>query len=700
MGVPGSIPGIVIPLAGLMVFFHLLRRRLRPLLSAQTAPWRDRAALRLKNLIRFGVFQTRQARYFQHAVTHGLIMYAFIFSVPHLLLMVCQGLPGVGEPAGEFWRMYTALCDVAATAIITGCALALFCRLGPYRRRYPENRRLSAFGILAFVTALTASEIVFRSVFLAAAPGTIFSFTLASLLSTLWGHAPEHSLNAIACAAWLVHEFLFFGFLCILPVSKQFHEILGPASLWCMRLDKGYVKPCRYGISEAETDELPYLGIAAMQDCTWRQLLHFYSCADCGRCSDNCPATLAGRELSPREFTFKGRRALEGGESAPPWTAGEIWGCTLCGACEEECPLGIGYLDVMVDLRRQAADQGRIPRSIGRAMTLLQQSGTPVATDSAAPPWPPETPPEMSPKASSGHTARRSKDKTLYLPAAFTIHDPRARGMADAVYALLARARHNPVLLPGPVRDAGHEARRWGDEYLYRNLRDMLRAAIAKNNASRIVTEDPHTLNALRNDYGLGLPVLHSSEVLSRDLAAGGLVPIRGHDSREYAFHDPCFLGRHNGIYDAPRLALDALGLTRKELPRHRDRTFCCGGPTAFFHEPEEQQRPACLRLEEARSAGVDVLVTACPWCLVNFTENSREMGLSLSVRDIAELVMERVGGERSTVFFEHGRRRAEANLYGADRASAPGLPKTPEQNRPVRPTDFSECQPTGKKTF
>ncbi len=626
LGVQGSVFGVLLPCTGILSVIALVVTRLSPLLSGQRNPRTDNIPARLGRLFRLGLFQTRQFRYFWHGVAHSFIFYGFLFSFPHLVIMILLGVPGMEEPHSPAWNLYLQLCDVAATAILAGCILAFLCRAWLSPHRFPANRKWSAYGILAFVFCLTASEVCFRAALAALNPETrALPFAASALAPHLFAAGVS---DTWAFAFWLTHEILFFGFLCIVPCSKQFHEMLGLFSVWGSRIETGTVKPCRYGISEENMDTLPYLGAASMKDFTKKQLLGFYACADCGRCSDNCPATLSGRSLSPREFTHRGRKALENKADTLPWSESEIWDCVLCGACERECPLGVEYIDAMVDLRRYAVERGIVPQGMGTVLECMQRTGRPLKRPGGKL-WTPET------GANEG-----AGQKIAYLPGSFTISDPATHDISSAVMALLTVAGFRPVLLPEPWRDAGNEARRWGDEYLFRQLRDAVVKMVEESGLTAIVTEDPHTFNTLRNDYRLPVAVTHVSELLADAFSSRHFGPLKAGISGTCAFHDPCYLGRHNGVYEAPRRIMDVMGLKRIELPRSKDKAFCCGSPSAFFYEPASKKRPAGLRLQEAIDSGVDVLITACPWCYANFTAESQSMDTTISVRDLSSMLL------------------------------------------------------------
>jgi Fe-S oxidoreductase len=383
-------------------------------------------------------------------------------------------------------------------------------------------------------------------------------------------------------------------------------------------------------------------------------MLDFYSCADCGRCSDNCPANAVGRPLSPRFLTIKARdyafRHFPLADAAFPseplmggiYEEDEVWSCTTCGACEEECPLLIEYIDKVVDLRRGLVDDGNVPDSLQKPLAALEKRGNPFGKkEKIRGDWAEEEgfASEVEVKLLNGE----EQAEALYFVDSITSYDLRMQEIARHTARLLQAAGVDFGILGKAEKDSGHEARRFGEEMLFQKLKEENSEAIAESGARRIITADPHAFNALRKDYQDLPPAEHISQTLASALATGRL---RFKPAQEpglvYVYHDPCYLGRHNLIYDAPRQVLDAIpGLKRVEMARHRDRSFCCGGGgLMLFYEPVEEMRMGQKRVRMAEESGADVIVTACPFCLANIEDAIKTSGLEgkMRVMDLTEL--------------------------------------------------------------
>jgi Fe-S oxidoreductase len=395
--------------------------------------------------------------------------------------------------------------------------------------------------------------------------------------------------------------------------------------------------------------------VKKFEDFTWKHILDFYTCADCGRCADNCPGHAVGRPLAPRFLTTKARDYCFGHypvfgrvrESAPlvgtVFSEDEVWSCTTCGACEEECPLLIEYVDKIVDLRRGLVDAGKVPQSLQKPLKALESRGNPYGKlEKKKADWAKAA--DFRPPCPVPVLTGKNGADTLYFVDSVTSYDDRMQAIARATSRILDRAGARWGILGAAERDSGHDVRRFGEETLFMALRQHNAAAITSTGVSRIVTSDPHALNALRHDYWGVPPTEHISQLVAREVASGTL---KLHDGLEagkiFTYHDPCYLGRHNQVYDAPRDVLDAIpGLKRVEMTRCRDRSFCCGGGgLMLFYEPKEDERIGVKRVRMAAEAGANVIVTACPFCLTNIEDAIKVAGLEgqMSAIDFSELV-------------------------------------------------------------
>jgi Fe-S oxidoreductase len=312
----------------------------------------------------------------------------------------------------------------------------------------------------------------------------------------------------------------------------------------------------------------------------------------------------------------------------------EIWSCTTCGACEAECPLLVEYIDKIVDLRRGLIDDGKAPQSLHKPLKALEGRGNPFGKmEKKRADWT-----QGSVRILNGE----SGPETLYFVDSITSYDDRIQSIGRATARILSHLGEDFGILGAKERDSGHDVRRFGEEMLFMALRNHNAEAIRASGVRRIVTADPHAYNALKHDYRDLPPVEHVSQVLGR-AAIRGQLKLNPVDGGVYTYHDPCYLGRHNGIYQDPRNVLDSIpGLRRVEMERCRDRSFCCGGGgLALFYEAKEEQRMGVRRVLMAAEAGASVIVTACPFCMVNIEDAIKVAGMEgkITAIDLTELV-------------------------------------------------------------
>ena len=666
---PAAILSFILPVIGIGVFTYIMVRRIAPLVRANPDNRFDQIGKRVTNLIFVWLGQIRQPRYMLAGVLHIAIFAGFLIlsirSTSLVIIGLSDGfvLPGFGGFLGD---IYNFLKDYAATIVLIACVIAAVRRgiFKPERYAVPEKYGKDHTGEAVFVLGIIATLMISESLFEASELAFEFQHTGAehflAPLSLVWifkailSSVPQNILQGLHIFTYFVHDLTFFFFLCFLPLGKHFHVITSVFNVFFMRVKKGRIKPVMHGISDEKLDDLESFGVKKLEDFTWKHMLDFYSCADCGRCSDQCPANAVARPLSPRFITIKARDLMFNNYPLSGqiykskilvediYTEDEIWSCTTCGACEEECPLGIEYIDKMVDLRRGMVDEGMVPQSLQKPLKALEKRGNPYGKmEKKRADWA-----EDKEFKASFQIKDLAKDKadTLYFVDSITSYDDNIQDIARRTSIILKKAGVDFGILGKMEKDSGNEVLRFGEEMLYQDLKEQNTEAIKESGVKQIVTADPHAYNALKNDYDNLPPVKHISQVVDQKIRSGelDLKPCQNPE-KVYVYHDPCYLGRHNGIYEEPRQAMDAIdGLTRVELEKSRDRSFCCGGGgLMLFYEPEEETRMGVLRVNMAAEAGATVIVTACPFCLVNIQDAIKVAGKEggMEALDFTELI-------------------------------------------------------------
>ncbi|MGM0417404.1 MAG: (Fe-S)-binding protein [Thermodesulfobacteriota bacterium] len=670
-GIPLVLLSIAIPLAGIGLWVYIMAKRVAPLVRARNEERFDNIPQRIWMILKIWLLQWKQPRYMMAGVLHIVIFFGFLTLALRSSLLVIIGivpdfaLPGLG--ADQIGGMiYNTMKDYAATFVFFACVIAAI-RRGIFRperyevpERFGKDHTAEAVFVLMVICTLMVSESMFDASLLAAAERSgggahfVAPATLAWFFKNIFMDTPVEKLQTIHIASYYVHDFTFFFFLCFLPLGKHFHVITSLFNVFFMRLKKGNIKPPEFGLTDEEIENLDSIGVKKLEDFTWKHILDFYTCADCGRCSDNCPAATVGRPLSPRFITIRGRDAIfdnyplsgdikkSGDVIGDVFDADEIWSCTTCGACEEECPLGIEYIDKIVDMRRGMVDNGEVPQTLQKPLQQLAKKGNAWGkSPKKRGAWLKDYEESEPIKVLDGETTA----EYLFFVDSVSSYDDRMLEITNAAVRVLRKAGIDFGVLGANEKDSGNEVLRFGEELLYRDLRSHNIEKIKESGVKKIVTADPHAYNALKNDYpDMGVTVEHISEVITKAAKSGALKLKNVEDeSKVFTYHDPCYLGRHNELYEDPRDAISSIpNIRTSEMLRSRDTSFCCsGGGLMLFYEPEEEERMGVLRVKMAAKAGANVMVTACPFCMVNMEDAIKVANMEdrMEAIDLVELI-------------------------------------------------------------
>ncbi|MFH0822647.1 MAG: (Fe-S)-binding protein [Pseudomonadota bacterium] len=662
-GIPAPYVSLVISVFGVFFFAFLISQRFQLLRKSMPDPRFSEAGARLKHLLVYGVGQARQPRYFLAGVMHMLLFAGFcILSLRSLTLIGMGFVPGFHLPfmGGDLGFAYEVVKDYTVLVVLIVCVAAIVRRAAfePERFKHPEGYEghgAEAYIILGAVSALMITDMIFDGTALSAKSeaGSFLLFPASYIAGTLMWTLKMDTLNTLHAGSYWVHIFVFFGLLNYLPLSKHFHVITALPNVYFGKLKGGAVKPVRWGVDDWMA--LEECGVSKLEHFTWKHILDFYSCADCGRCSDNCPAATVGRALSPKMISIKARDYAYKRHpvfGSPPMDDGieftggliteeEIWACTTCGACEAECPIFIEYIDKIVDMRRYLVEQGRMPPSLQKPMQQIKKKGNAyggVKTKRAA--WT---------KALEGVEVKElnkgdSADVLFFVDSCGSF-DPRIQEISKSFSRILTAAGTSFGILGKDETDSGNEIRRLGEEGLFEQVSQKNIEAFKERTFNDIVTFDPHAFNTIRNEYPVKFPVTHAAVLLARYLESGA-IRLNGEylAGRTVTYHDPCYLGRHNGIYEEPRAVLRGIpGIKYSEMTRSRSRSFCCsgGGLLIWYENEEEKERMGEVRVRMAVEAGAQVIVTACPFCLINLEDAVKTTGNEgkLEVIDLVELV-------------------------------------------------------------
>ena len=444
--------------------------------------------------------------------------------------------------------------------------------------------------------------------------------------------------------AWWIHMITVLGFLAYLPYSKHLHLLASPFSVFFASLEPSKMPAASEGASRLE-------------EFTWRELFSGLACAECGRCDRACPSFACGEPLSPKQFIHRVKELVLAPSGNPVAGNGkkflgdavspeDLWACTTCASCMEVCPVFNEHVPLVIEMRRKLVSQGDVQPRLQEAFTNLSRYGNSFGqSERKRAVWTQSL--DFKPK-----DARREPVQWLWYLGEYACYHPALQGITRSLARALRKAGVDYGILYEAERNSGNDVRRVGEEGLFELLRQKNTATLQQARFNNLFTTDPHVYNTFKNEYpdlNHGRhPVSHYTELLATLLERGQL-PVARKLPYRVTYHDPCYLGRYNGIYDPPRAVLQALGVELVEMPRSRRHSFCCGGGGGRVWMEEVGQahsRPSENRVREAASLdGVQCLVVACPKDYVMFTDALKTTGLEgkLLLKDIAELVEEAI---------------------------------------------------------
>jgi len=699
----------------------------------------DRIPERIKSVVTYALMQKKMKNYPLAGAAHMLIFLGFSVLLLNTVILWGRGFVpsfsmfvfGHDQPLGQ---IYDLLKDVIAVAVIGGALVFVYYRT--INRQHRMTLSGEALLILGIIITMMVADLLYNGAMYALSPrvgelcvgmpkaalamraddafcgygkdvvapladhvGDKYGFVWHSPASSIIGMAiadvPARTLVILANVGFWAHASLVLIFLNILPISKHFHIITVLPNVFTRNLDA----PGRLPLVAASSEELGSMvekafegtpgaapvGKSKIEDFTWKAILDFYTCTECGRCSDNCPAHKTGKILSPKMLTLdlrdylydhgdvigeeKKARAnghapvVEEGAEPPPSASIDLvpnivhpdvlWACTTCRACEEQCPVMISYVDKIVEMRRNLVlIKGEFPAQLNGPFGGMEVNGNPwnlARVDRAG--WADGLDiPLMS---------DNPKAKVLYWVGCAGSYDDRAKKVARATAALMKQAGVDFAILGQEETCTGDPARRAGNEYLFMMLAEQNVATLNgykdQGGIKTIVTTCPHCFNTLANEYpdfGAKFEVVHHSEYLAKLIADRKLSPTKSSKDK-VAYHDSCYLGRYNDVYEGPRDVLSAVpGLELLEVEHwNKSKGLCCGaGGAQMFMEEQNKDRVNVKRTEQLLATGAKTVATACPFCSTMITDGLKAKSMDEEIRqlDIAEVLLDACSGDGS----------------------------------------------------
>jgi Fe-S oxidoreductase/nitrate reductase gamma subunit len=654
----------------LAIFGYGTWRRVRRWLAGKPVLRWDRPFERARRVLVEAVGQRSLLKERVPGIMHAMLFFGFLVLFAATVVIFIDWDLKIPIMHGAFYLYFESLTvDLFGAIMMVGLAIAVWRRYIVRLPRLEHGQRADAAILIAFTLMLFTGYLI-EGLRLAATQdpwaawspvGDLFGKVLGALIPS------ENGLRGVHAGLWVFHVALWHSMLALAPFTKMAHVVTSPANIFF-----GNLSPAKSVVPLTDfTAETTLLGVKSVFDLSWKQLADFDACTECGRCQANCPAYAEGKPLSPkrvildlRDFVrahndeiLAGRTARASGDTArfdeivngmPPLAGGVIksetlWSCTTCRACEEACPVAIEHVPLILQLRQNLAmDQAIVPEGVAEAVQSLETRQQPFRGSSDRTEWYRDL--DVTEMAAVENPANV---EVLYWVGCAGATDARAQKVARSMVKIMQRAGVRFALLGPEEQCCGDPARRTGNEFHYDMLARANVETLQRYQVKRIVAHCPHCLQTLRHEYrqlGGDFEVIHHSAFV-QELLHKGRLQIGRSLNESVVFHDPCYLGRYNRGFDAPRDVIDRLGAKRLEMVRSREQSFCCGaGGGHAFYEDESGGRVNQNRAREAVATGAQTVAVGCPFCLAMLEDGVKTVkpaDRDVRVRDFVELVAE-----------------------------------------------------------
>lgn len=685
----------VIAYAGYL-FVYLIRTRMAYIQLGKKIEF-DRRFKERWDLLKVNVFgQKKLLKDKKSGIIHVMFFYGFILVQFGAIDFVWKGLaPGSHLPLGPLYPAFTFFQEIVTLVIL----IAVF---WAFHRRYVEKlvrlkRNFKSGLVLIFIGGLMISVLLGNGM------GIIWhgeelswSEPIASAIAYVFSGINETVAISVFYFSWWVHLLILLTFLVYVPQSKHAHLIAGPVNVFFGRLSNpGKLEKIDF---EDETQET--FGVGKIEDFRQNQLIDLYACVECGRCTNMCPATGTGKMLSPMDLILKLRDHLTDKGAAvtskAPWvpvvafnntqgnqlammaagkgqqesaatalaydpsligdviTEEEIWACTTCRNCEDQCPVMNEHVDKIIDLRRYLVlTEGKMDAEAQRAMTNIERQGNPWGLNrKERETWrqgdDEVTVPTVKEKSKAGE-----EFEYLFWVGSMGSYDNRSQKIAISFAKLMNEAGVSFAILGNKEKNSGDTPRRLGNEFAFQEMATKNIEEFEKAGVKKIVTIDPHAYNTFKNEYpdfGLQAEVYHHTELLAQWVKEGLLKPVHAIEET-VTYHDSCYLGRYNEVYEAPRDILKAIpGVNLVEMARNRETGMCCGaGGGLMWMEETTGSRINVARTEQALAVQPSIIGTGCPYCLTMISDGTKakEVEEKVQTLDVTEILERSVIGQK-----------------------------------------------------
>ena len=682
----------------LALFTYLIKTRVQWIKLGRKEEFDHNIAERLRKIWVYVFGQKKLLKDKKSGAIHVMFFYGFLLVQFGAIDLIWKGVkPGSHLPLGPIYPYFTFFQEIVALTILVAVVWA-------FHRRYIEKlvrlkRGWKSGLVLIFIGGLMLSTLLANGMnMIWQGHVATWSEPVASSIATLFSFMPEIGAAAIFFVAWWIHLLILLTFLVYVPQSKHAHLIAGPANVYFHRLDHaGRLKPIDFEALENEEneDDMPALGVGKITDFTQLQMIDFYACVECGRCTNMCPATGTGKMLSPMDLITKLRDNLTNTGALvtkqKPWvptfafnntkgnqiafaaglegatmddiyspsligdviTEEEIWACTTCRNCEDQCPVMNEHVDKIIDLRRYLVmTEGKMDPDAQRAMTNIERQGNPWGLNRKEKENWRDARPDLHIPTVKELKKADEEFEYLFWVGSMGAFDNRSQKIALSFAHLMNEAGVKFAILGNKEKNSGDTPRRLGNEFLFQELATSNIEEFEKAGVTKIVTIDPHAYNIFKNEYpdfGFKAEVLHHTEMLYDLVMAGKLKAVHA-INETITFHDSCYLGRYNDVYDAPREILRSIpGVNLVEMKRNREDGMCCGaGGGLMWMEEDTGTRINVARTEQAMEVSPGIISSGCPYCLTMLSDGTKaiEVEEEVGTYDIAELLERSIFGE------------------------------------------------------
>ncbi len=637
-----AIPLLIVTIIFVAISVWRFSRVLRPVLAGAASPRFDRLSERFSGVLGDVGLHRRLLRIRYSGILHAFMFSGFIVLLSATLESFGRGFFSgfsLSPIGGDTW--IALLQDIFAVLIIAALVMAIYQRAVIKPKRFASSRKTDAWQIYALVALVVVSLLMEAALgHIATGENSSWRPLTSMIADVLSGIGVTQSSAAFGegCFYWL-HVLAILTFLAYIPGSKHRHIFTAIPNIFFRSLDRKSELP--------KVDlEQPDSVIKDIDQFTWKHKLDLISCTECGRCEAACPANASGLPLSPKNLIMDLRdHMFDRGDAKGPLVGSVIseetlFACTTCRACMDVCPVRIEPMTKIIELRRTAIENGDIEPMLQDALANLQRTGNAQGKS-----------PRQRARWTEGlpfkiKDAREEPVDILWYVGDHASYDQRVQAITRKVAMLLHAADVDFGILYEGEQNAGNDIRRVGEEGAFETLAKSNIEVLSQCQFNRIVTTDPHTLNTLRNDYphyGTAYDVLHYTQLLL-ELTIAGKLNLKPTKGGKVTYHDPCYLGRYNGIFDAPRELIQRAGHELYEMARNRENSFCCGagGGRIWMNDSAMTERPSENRIKEALELGnVSHFVVSCPKDTIMYGAAVQALGVEdrITVCDLADLL-------------------------------------------------------------